>query len=661
MQIIPSKFSHGRDGFALLITLIFLGVLLIVSAAIMYDISSDTFITQRNNQFNMSEAAAEAATETALAQMDHDFLAQSISNSGIYYGSLLPNQTGWPIQYVYSNPDNGSNNEIAVDFGTWSTNSVALNSQYQGLYGEVLPATNTAIATPVGQQFNVPATISETLQFASIPLFQFAIFYNINLEMCPGAGMDITGPVFCNGSIWEGSEYLTNTSTVTAVGTNDTANTDPFLLPGYTYAPHGGTPAVNFTYPGQPVSKANALTMPVGTNSTNNDPAAIEAILNLATNYPINTTAAYSTNGQIYLANAADLFITNTASGTNNSSPMGTNTFVYYQDAANGPNYLTLVPFDFYLLKKAAATGFITNYVSTNLTAGIDSVTNVQYAGYSFITNALFYDWRQGWNGGNGVGSPAGGKAVQAVQIDISKFTVWFTNTATNNGGVLFNNECLSNTHKFHPIDSMFVYNGVPLTGTTMPAVRVVHGGILPSRYGFTLATPMPLYVWGNYNCTNSSGTSFGQNSTTYTWPAAFMADSITVLSTSWADSASYPANKAIDTTGGPGAGETTVNAACLEGIVQSTNSNYSGGVENFLRLVESWSSVNLWYNGSIVVMFPSTYATNYWQSPASGGSGYYNAPNRKWAFDTNFVQEVGLPPLTPQSKAVIRGNWLAQ
>ena len=62
-----------------------------------------------------------------------------------------------------------------------------------------------------------------------------------------------------------------------------------------------------------------------------------------------------------------------------------------------------------------------------------------------------------------------------------------------------------------------------------------------------------------------------------------------------------------------------------------------------------------MWYNGSIVVMFPSQYATNSWQQTGN----YYTAPNRKWAFDTNFEAQVGLPPMTPQAKGVIRANWL--
>jgi hypothetical protein len=128
------------------------------------------------------------------------------------------------------------------------------------------------------------------------------------------------------------------------------------------------------------------------------------------------------------------------------------------------------------------------------------------------------------------------------------------------------------------------------------------------------------------------------------------MADSVTILSDNWNDP-NYTPNYALSLRA---ATATYINAAALEGIVQSTNSNYSGGVENFLRLEEVWSSIPLVYNGSIVVLFPSIYATNYWITPGT----YYNAPIRNWGFDLNFNTQAGLPPLTPQSKAVIRGQW---
>ncbi|HTX20826.1 MAG TPA: hypothetical protein VMD27_03045 [Candidatus Aquilonibacter sp.] len=478
----------------------------------------------------------------------------------------------------------------------------------------VAPYTVTSVAS------NYPAAnFQEFFRFVQhYPVFEFAIFYNLNMEFVSASSMTVTGPVFCNQSIWEGSSTLIFASTVDAVGTNDTTATDPFAN-DYTAS---GNPA--FSLAGQPVSGAGALNLSIGTNA--------EAILDLPPlAYAMGTVAAYSNTGQVYLANAADLYITNSARGTNFGAltSTGTNTFIYYQDSLNAQSLTPISP-DYYSLK----TGGSTNFVSISPTAGLDCVTNVRFASYSFITNVLFYDWREGWNGGSGINGK--GKVVQAIQIDISTFNKWLTNTASNGGSYY---SLLNVEDKGHPINSVYVYNAVPLTGTTLPAVRVVHGQQLPSDYGFTIATPQPLYILGNYNVQTPAGSSSGQNNTVYTYPAALMADAITILSSNWNDTVTSKDPSVSPST-------TTINAACLEGIVQSNpdiSGNYSGGVENFLRFLEAWGT--LYFNGSIVVMFPSQYATNSWQQTGN----YYTFPRRNWAFDTNFTQVSKLPPLTPQ------------
>ncbi|MGD0744233.1 MAG: hypothetical protein ABSA45_03670 [Verrucomicrobiota bacterium] len=477
---------------------------------------------------------------------------------------------------------------------------------------------------------NVPMTNSQQFfRLAQVmPIFQFAIFYNLDLEIAAAQPFTIAGPVFSNGGLWSGSTGITFANTVSAVGLATNGPGDPFTSP-----PYSGSGTSTYLLAGQPMSGAPPLALTA--LGANNSPAAARSILDLPPpNYAMGTAAAYSPTGAAYLANDVDLYLTNIPNGTNWGSltPRGTNMALFYQDAANVP-YLSLVPFDLYLLtNRTAHTIFSTNKVAS------DQLTNTIYAGYSFVTNAVFYDWREGWNGGSGVNGGKG-KAVQAVQIDIAKFNIWLTNTLANNGGGFYNNLCQQTNHKSHPIDSIYVYNAVPLTGTILPAVRVVNGATMPSQtapYGFTVATPMPLYVYGNYNVSNNLGSSLGQNSTTYTSPAGLMGDSISILSGNWNDGT---------TSKKPVASDTTVNAACLAGIVPSTNSMYSGGVENFPRLLQSWSSFgNLWYNGSIVAMFPSQYATNYWQQTGN----YYDAPTRHFAFDTNFTDVSKLPPLTP-------------
>ncbi len=637
MQIkITSKLSRpDAQGFALITTMTFLAVALLVFSSILYWAFSNATVTARNNQYNMSQNAAEAAVERTIGQMDRDFINLSISNANAYI--TLPttiDQSTWPEQYTFSDT-NGNAGQVSVIFAPQSSTAVQLNSQLPGLFAYAQNVDVYATATPIGQQYNVPATIHEALQFANIPLFQFAIFYNVNLEIDPGATMTITGPVFCNQNIWEGSSVCTFSSSVTAVGTNFSQVANPFALN------YSGSGASHFSMAGQPVNNANSLVMPIGTN---NNPNTIMGLLDLPPSaYAMGTASAYSTNGQAYPANEADLVITNFACGTNDGplTPTGTNMFVYFQDSG-----LTQIPFDLYFVtNRTSHTIMQSNYVATAFHS------NVVFSTYSFVTNAAFYDWREGWNGGSG---PA--KRVEAVQVDVSKLIVWLTNTSPgiSNSGYVYDVQKV--LHSGHHIDSVYVYNSVPLTTSQLPAVRVANGSLLPNPGnqstppGFSVATPFPIYVLGNYNSKNNTGSALGTTNTLHTYPSALMGDSVTVLSTNWSDSV---------TSLMPTPGSTTVNAAMLEGIVQSDptiSGDYSGGVENFMRLLENWSSKTLTYNGSIVVLFYSQYATNHWHQTGN----YYNPPTRNWAFDMNFLNSAKLPPLTPSIKAMVRGQWLA-
>jgi hypothetical protein len=78
--------------------------------------------------------------------------------------------------------------------------------------------------------------------------------------------------------------------------------------------------------------------------------------------------------------------------------------------------------------------------------------------------------------------------------------------------------------------------------------------------------------------------------------------------------------------------------------------------MENFPRFLETWGSPIFTYNGSMIKMFPSLYATNAWQN----NNNIYTPPTRNWAFDTNFRDPDKLPPLTPSLLEVIRNQWAA-
>ena len=146
-----------------------------------------------------------------------------------------------------------------------------------------------------------------------------------------------------------------------------------------------------------------------------------------------------------------------------------------------------------------------------------------------------------------------------------------------------------------------------------LAVVRLVNGATLPHNggLGFSVATPNPLYVKGNYNIT-ADGVHFAYSpgSTTNNSccvPAALMCDAITILSSAFNDSTS--AN-----TIGTASASNTVNAAIITGNVPSTGTNettFSGGVHNLMRLQENWT-VLTWYSTlpsfvSLAVKWPPT------------------------------------------------------
>jgi hypothetical protein len=638
----PSFGPRDRQGYALLITLVFLAITLTTLASLMWWASSNGKVTQKNELFTTAGAAADAAAETVVATMDRDWTyGQALQSASVYSHLSLPVQTTWPMQFQYSD-GSGNNGVIGVSIAI-TNNYGPVGSEFAGLSGYLLPCTIVSTATTLNQTYTVSATVQELINATVIPLFQFAIFYNMNLEIDPGAAMVITGPVFCNQGIWAGTPNVTFGSSVSAVGwvydqATDPTNDDPWAS-GKTDT---GTPSGNFSI--QPLFGRDSLSLPIG-NSTNNNPAAVEAIINL----PVGTNGApnpyaYSTNGQAYLFNESDLIISNAAAGLAGIGSVS-NLTIWFQDPNNPTSYLSPVTNDFYALKKPFGTTNSISVLSTN--SGYFNITNVAYTGYSFVTNVSYYDYREA-------------DTVQAVQVDVGKLNVWVTNTAAT-GGNQYNRTSFHDNG--HGIRSIYVYNNVPKTASQLPAVRMINGAQLPfttdpggsgaTTSGLTVSTPQPLYVKDDYNvqtAASAAGASAQTTNTASTYPAALIGDAISILSGSWSD-----ANNASTLLAARTPSPTTINAAALEGIVQSTNSNYSGGVENFLRLNENWSGVTLQYNGSIVVMFPSIYATSPWPGT---GNNFYNPPTRHWAFDLNFTDPKKLPALTPKVFRMIRATW---
>ena len=278
---------------------------------------------------------------------------------------------------------------------------------------------------------------------------------------------------------------------------------------------------------------------------------------------------------------------------------------------------------------------------STNITAtsgrfdGTNTVIPTSELKSFITTTNSFYDKRED-------------KTVAPIDINIKAFKAW---SGTNKN--------IYNALGKQDVSSIYVWDRRSLPASSLGAVRLYNGAALPSR-GLTVATADPLYVWGDYNQPTASF--LGTTNTTTTMPASLAADAITILSTNWSDARSFNAASGLPNGVNPvgtdlnsrAAKPTTVNAAFLSGAVDTTQGNYSGGMENFPRFLETWGASNPFtYNGSMIKMFPSLRATNIW-----GKSYVYNPPARKWSFDLNFKDPSKLPPLTPSVYNINRSVW---
>lgn len=140
---------------------------------------------------------------------------------------------------------------------------------------------------------------------------------------------------------------------------------------------------------------------------------------------------------------------------------------------------------------------------------------------------------------------------------------------------------------------------------------------------GLTVATGGSAYLEGDYNIYNRKG-------------CAIIGDAVNLLSNAW-DGTKAPGEL-------PAASETTFNTAILTGSLDTVGSDYGGGFENLPRFHEGWDGVHCRINGSFVNSWESRHATGAW---ASGGDRY-TSPLRDWAYDTLFNDANALPPFTP-------------
>ena len=240
-------------------------------------------------------------------------------------------------------------------------------------------------------------------------------------------------------------------------------------------------------------------------------------------------------------------------------------------------------------------------------------------AGNAVATDKWIQDNREGAN-------------VRLVNFDVAEFIKYFPNHNTKgwNGIVHIRDNSATSSRK--------------------RGIRVVNGSKVPTG-GITIVSDNPVYIQGDFNSGRVAGSKEPPSNTGnaadpdvsgYTrQPASVMADAVTLLSNSWNDG--YSSSGLSSRV----ASNTTVNAAIVAGNVPTGGGHYSGGGENFVRLLEDWTGKNFTYYGAMMNMYASKQAISPWSDSVS--RNIYKAPNLKWYFDkTLSVDADGNPVSVP-------------
>jgi hypothetical protein len=610
--------------------------------------------------------------------------------------------------------------------------SVTINTgeQFAGLNAQEYRYDVTSIAC---DRTNQP-TASLSMRFKSrlVPLFQFAAFYNKDLEILPGPNMTLSGPVHTNGDLYlnsgDSGARLTIRGQVSTVGGlyRGRKNTNECTQTVVIDNGSGGTPSADCVA-GQrtqitDVSRWNnqvrigipRLTVPpaetLDPSSTaqywskadlrvvlkldsSNSPTAIEirnvdnSVDTIRTNKLRNDCPVPNTTLKQAVTSSSEVALKVNSSSSfrvNDRLIIGDdfdNNAIYHNGTVSSSPSAPINP-----QANDLTPALLGDTINLRRQLGSIPTINTSVRKAVVSTSDTFFNGREG-------------KTIRMLDVDVQGLLDCIHDenlqdssrqlNDTTEGGLVWYftvDGPDSNRLVYGPDDKSYNTDNTPyqpparVDGNNY-GVRLYNGNTLQSTIsgaseikGLTVVTDQALYVRGHYNCgATSTATSNTLPTCTYKKPAAFLADTINILSENWrmsdADSQSYSSSNlptGLSGLNNRSGRNTNINAAFLAGTdttgsgqegptgqgTTSSPKQYNGGLENYPRFHEDWSPegtiphTTLIYRGSFVSLGRPRRVDGNWSIP---GVDYYGAPRRNWDYDTDFNNADLLPPLSPR------------
>lgn len=560
---------------------------------------------------------------------------------------------------------------------------VPLNETFGGLSAQESRYTITSVAR---DNQNKPTSILKMqLKSRLVPLFQFAAFFqqdmditlppvmtlngrvhsnnNLYFDAAPGGTLTIEGQVTTAGSLYRGLKYRTDQCLGT-VTIDVYSSPRPLNCDGTSRNPF--TAAKLLSWKNQVRVGLKPLTIPAP-DKFNASPDHLywdSADLRIALDVSDGSVSIFNQDGTPNLGLTSQLDTTCLMGQTTVTAAAAMNTTTLTVADAMGfqPNDLvTLGSGDRrpYMISTVSGS---TITLSPGLRADVAADTTVQKPVISF-SDKTFKNYREKRSGGG----RADNTPIEMLNVNMRGLM--------NCAGDLMGGRQLDDTTNGGLVWYLTV-QGADADTVNDYGVRIYDGRDLTTPIGdktiqgLSVISDQAVYIRGDFNCGSTCSGSFNDDQRK---PAAVMADSINILSNAWPLDDSWSERDIQSTFAGVvGAGrpavDTTVNAAFLGGISitggvnreegqNKGDSSSGGGLNNYPRFHEDWSNragggdATFTYQGSMVSLGPALKVNG-----PFCGSGYtadcniYNPPTRNWRYDPKFNDVANLPPLTPRA-----------
>ncbi|MHC4800186.1 MAG: pilus assembly PilX family protein, partial [Planctomycetota bacterium] len=186
MKIIYLK---NEKGVATLIALIMIGMLTLIGLAALSTSEDEVSIAGNELQEMRAFYAADAGLEAALAVMQDHYDTTGGPPS------VMPSWSGTlnHCKVVYQTTLSDSSQPKVIGYGAM-----------EGLHADYTSFKVQSTATSTAD--NASVTLEQSYAVATVPVFQFAVFYNDDLEIAPVGAMNIGGRVHTNRNLYMGPD-----------------------------------------------------------------------------------------------------------------------------------------------------------------------------------------------------------------------------------------------------------------------------------------------------------------------------------------------------------------------------------------------------------------------------------------------------------------------